>query len=376
MAPRPARLPLRVVIVSDAESERNGVGTYYHDLAEHLATRVDTVTLICPQNNERALKQWLKIPLPGDTTQRLALPSPVQLRRRLRELRPHTVIIATPGPYGLIGAYFARRLANRLIFGLHTHYEALSSLYWGPLIAHMNRACLAMQNRLLARQADHVVANSPAMCTLGHQLGSHAVSLVGTLVPEPFLSRPPAPFGKELRRILFVGRLAAEKRVDTVLDSAAKLPHIHFRIAGDGPQRDTVAAAARCLPNLEYLGWLRRSQVLDALDECDMLVLPSRTEAFGTVALEALARGRVTLVSQGCGIAEWSALSSGLYRFADDEPLVAAIQRIAAQAPEARRARATHARHAVADMVQQGVRVWLDVLAGTDKTAPASAKAC
>lgn len=368
------RVPLRVVIVSDAAAERNGVGTYYHDLAEHLATRVDAVTLLCPRDENPQVRPWLNVPLPGDATQRLVLPSPLQLRRRLRELRPHAVIVATPGPFGLIGAHFARHLAERLVFGLHTHYEALSRLYWGPVLAPVNRCCLALQNRFLARRADHVVANSPAMCELGRQLGGRAVRLVGTLVPEPFLSRPPAPFGKELRRVLFVGRLAAEKRVEAVLEAAAQLPHIRFRIAGDGPQRELVAAAAQTLPNVEYLGWLPRGQVLDVLDECDMLVLPSRTEAFGTVALEALARARATLVSRGCGIGEWRALSAGLYRLADNEPLAAAIQRVATQAPEARRARAVHARQAVANMVQHGLRAWLDVLSGNEQPDFAAAK--
>lgn len=363
---------LRIAIVSDAAPERNGVGTYYRDLTEHLSPLVDQISMICPQHDHMPMNQWLRFPLPGDATQRVGVPSPLQLYRRLRALRPHAVIIATPGPYGLIGAQFARRRAEHLIFGLHTHYEALSGLYWGAVLAGVNRWYLSTINRRLARQADHVVANAPEMCRLGRTMGAQRVSLVGTLLPLEFLERPVRPLGDALGTVLFVGRLAAEKRVHTLIEAARRHPEIRFRIAGDGPQRAEVESAVTTLPNLEYLGWLNRSGVMDALDDCDLLAMPSQVEAFGTVALESLARGRPTLVSAGCGINQWEGLSRGLYQLRDGEPLSAAIARIAAESPEARRRCAAQARAAAVASVNDGLQAWLRVLGAEDLTRTAT----
>lgn len=364
---------LRIAIVSDAAPERNGVGTYYRDLMEHLAPRVEQVSIICPQNGDAPVNHWLRFPLPGDATQRLGVPSPLQLYRRLRALKPDVVIIATPGPYGLMGAQFARRHAGRLVFGLHTHYEALSGLYWGSVLAGVNRWYLSSINRRLVRQSHHVVANAPAMCELALKMGATRTSLVGTLLPVAFLEHPAPPLGEHLEQVLFVGRLAAEKRVNTIIEAARRHPAMRFRIAGDGPQRRSVEAAADQLPNLQYLGWQNRDGVRRALDESDLLVLPSQVEAFGTVALEALARGRLTLVSSGCGISQWPELGQCLDRISDNEQPADALARIAEEPAQQRQARADRARAAARASVEAALQAWLQVLAGPTAASNESA---
>lgn len=48
---------LRVAVVSDAAAERNGVGTYYHDLVQHLRGRVDRAELFCPRGAATGLQR-------------------------------------------------------------------------------------------------------------------------------------------------------------------------------------------------------------------------------------------------------------------------------------------------------------------------------
>lgn len=321
------------------------------------------LSVLCPGGGE-PLPHWLEMPLPGDATQRLGLPSPRRLQQRLATFAPDVVIVATPGPYGLLGARAARRLGARLLFGMHTHYEALTGLYWGRLLAPLNRWWLAGTNRRLFRQADAVITNSPGMCRLAHRLGARDGHLLGTPLPRPFLERPPAPLQSPPRRVLFVGRLAAEKRVHAVIEAARRLPSLRFRIAGDGPERPLVEAAAARLDNLEALGWLGRDAILDALDACDVLVLPSVVEAFGTVALEALARGRVTVVARGCGIHDWPELARGLHRIGEGEDVADALGRVTALDPAVLARKAEQGRSAVHTGAEAGIEQWLAVLAG------------
>ena len=63
---------LRIAIVSDAISGRNGVGTYYPDLIHHIKPHVDEVQLVAPQDKPERDLESFALPMPGDPTQRLA----------------------------------------------------------------------------------------------------------------------------------------------------------------------------------------------------------------------------------------------------------------------------------------------------------------
>src|SRR5699024_957109 len=131
-APPPADKPahageLRVLICCDAAIERNGVGSYYADLIDQIGDSLAAIELIAPGRGPRPLASF---PLPGDRSQRIALPAPWRMAQIFDALRPHVVIVATPGPAGMIGARLARRRGLPFIYGFHTHFEALSALYW------------------------------------------------------------------------------------------------------------------------------------------------------------------------------------------------------------------------------------------------------
>ena len=354
----------RVVIVSDALSERNGVGAYYRDLVEHLQDRVALAELVAPDPNAGILRG--AIPMPGDRTQRVALPPVLSLSRRLAAMRPDVVVLPTPGPYGMYGLRAARRLGARVVVGFHTHYEALAELYWTNAFGKISQLYLTGCNKLLFRYASAVVVNSHEMGRLARDMGARSFELVGTPIPRSFLDAPPAPVRPAVQRVLFAGRLAHEKNLDQVLDAARAHPDASFRLAGDGPLRESVEREAVELPNVELLGWLDRTRMREELDECDVLVLPSHVEAFGTVALEGLARGRAVIVSARCGILDWPALDGTLETIDPGESLDTALTRVRAQTTEERARRAQAARTGAADLVEENLGPWLDILTRSD----------
>ena len=317
---------VRVAVVSDAKPERNGVGSYYVDLAAHLRPKGITLHSIHPSGD---VPEWINLPLVGDLTQRVALPSPSALARTLRRLRPTHVIVPTPGPYGMLGAYLGARMGVEVLVPLHTDYPRMMDLYWNTVVAKLARGWFYVANRTLFRYATRVLAASPMVVHDETGVDARRVDLMGTLLAEEFLNADLAEPRTDVRKILFVGRLAAEKRIEDIVRAAAALPQMQFTIAGDGPMRGRVQSAARRLVNLDYLGWVDRSRARAAMDDADLFVLPSRVEAFGTVALEAMARQCVVLVSPGCGISTWPDLKHGLFVMEARESLAAAIERVA-----------------------------------------------
>jgi glycosyltransferase involved in cell wall biosynthesis len=357
-ADRAARL--RVLICCDAAIERNGVGSYYGDLIEQIGGDVEAIELLAPGHGPRPL---LQAPLPGDRTQRVALPAGWRMARVFDALAPQVAVIATPGPYGLTGARLARRRGIPFIYGFHTHFEALTELYWNPLLTAVATRLLESRNRKLFRRAALTLAHSDSMVELARDLGARRAALAATLLPQRF-DQPPEPRTGPVRRILFVGRLAAEKRIDRLLEAAARRPGLTFAFAGRGPLTDTVRAAANEHANVEHLGWISRCDIPDLLAEHDALVLPSDVESFGTVALEAIACARPAVVSNRCGIGEWPQLDPVLFRFDPDEAdgLIGALDALVALPEDERIERARRGVAAYADIRDAGRREWLRTL--------------
>jgi glycosyltransferase involved in cell wall biosynthesis len=185
---------------------------------------------------------------------------------------------------------------------------------------------------------------------------------MGTPTQIAFLQEPLRPFPTEIRTVTFAGRLAPEKEVVQVLDAAASHPSLRFRVAGDGPLRETVEQRAATLPNLEYAGWVPRDRVLSLLDETDLLVLPSRFETFGTVAFEAMIRGRLALVSPNCGITHWPDLSPGLLIMEEGESLPKALSRLIGLTSAERESVARQAFQRSRTLSEGTVNDWVDVL--------------
>lgn len=356
---RPVGRVGRVAIVSDSLPERNGVGAYYCDLLDQLSERDCETCLLCPDGKS----DFIKFPLPGDSTQRVWIPSVRRFRREMDALKPEVIIAATPGPYGLLAAWWARRLGVPLVIGFHTHFSGVTDQYRNPFLRGFSRFYFNLADKVLFRYGDLVLANSEAMVELAEKLGAKRVEVMGTLLPSASLNTPPTPIRDSIERVLFAGRLAPEKRVHWVIDAARELPDIEFTIAGDGPLKNEVMKAAEELPNLEALGWVARDDLLAQMDRADMLVLPSVVESFGTVALEAMARERLALVTPTCGIVEWPDLASALHTIGDGESVADAIRRIAALPSAERGETAQRARAAAAELNENSVMHWFSVLA-------------
>lgn len=351
---------LRVAIFSDSISERNGTGAYYHDLVRQLAPSVAEIKVFQPK--ARGSKDILSMPLPGDSTQRLAIPNVVSIRRAIRELRPHIIVSVTPGPFGMLGLWFARGGRSGFISAFHTHFEGLAELYWGAVKRRLIIGTLTRANRFLFRKSSTVLIHNSDLASIVSSLGAPAFEVMGTPLEPSFVQMPPRPSAEGLRQVCFAGRLAAEKNIEAVIEAARQLPQLRFVIGGDGPQRKQVEAAADELDNLSFRGWLDRDGLRQLIDDSDVLVLPSHMETFGSIALEAMARGRPALVSEKAGIHDWTLLSPGLHALRSDETLTDAIVRLQALPGGELKASADQARAVALQLNEETLEQWLSVL--------------
>ena len=340
--------------------ERNGTGAYYHDLLGQLGQRVEAVEAFQPLPMKRhPLLSW---PMPGDPSQRIVAPNLWRVARAYRNLRPNIVVSITPGPFGLLGLYHAKRSQAAFISAFHTDFAQLAQIYWKPFSRKFASAFLNGTNRFICKRSASVLVNNSKLRDDVERLGAPAVEVMGTPLQPLFLEKPQQPFPEKIKRICFAGRLAKEKNIDRIIEAAALLPEIKFLIGGDGPLRGELEAAAEGLDNVSFSGWLTREKLIDLIDASSLLLLPSKIETFGSVALEAMARGRPALVSSNAGIHDWSLLREGLIAYDQERPLIEAIREVLELPAEKLRAKSTAARSAAETLNRQTIDQWVEVL--------------
>ncbi|MBA3606934.1 MAG: glycosyltransferase family 4 protein [Chthoniobacterales bacterium] len=110
---------------------------------------------------------------------------------------------------------------------------------------------------------------------------------------------------------LFLGRLTEEKGVGALLAAWALLEKKkrgagpRLVIAGDGPLRGVVSAAAEQMPSVTYAGELDGAAKEEALREARAVIVPSLWwEGLGLVAYEAYDHGRPVLAARSGGLTE------------------------------------------------------------------------
>lgn len=171
--------------------------------------------------------------------------------------------------------------------------------------AGWKRTTVELVEWLLAPLCDRIVAVSGREAEQGRRIGV-APSKLCTILNgiSPVSPRPEGPGWSDKRlKVLFIGRLDRQKGFDIVNAAVADLgDSVCVRAAGSPIVGDQTAAPISA--NVELLGWLTPGQIEAQLEACDMLVAPSRWEAFGLIALEGMRAGKPVVATDVGGLPE------------------------------------------------------------------------
>jgi glycosyltransferase involved in cell wall biosynthesis len=94
--------------------------------------------------------------------------------------------------------------------------------------------------------------------------------------------------------VLAVGRFAAEKRQEIIIDAVARSKHkneIRLVLGGWGPREEELKTLARALPNPPEIGFLSRERLLELYRTADLFVHAGEVELEGMSVLEAMSAG-------------------------------------------------------------------------------------
>lgn len=207
--------------------------------------------------------------------------------------------------------FLARRIAGELDIPLvhtyHTVYEDYTH-YFSPSV-HFGKKAAAVFTRWAASHTDCLIAPTAKVRLLLQDYGvQKPVFVVPSGIDLRQFRKEPDPFRSAVLRasldipqdrtvLVFVGRLAEEKRVDELLRLRAGMGPggVTLLVVGDGPDRKRLESIAADLglegPDVVFAGMVPAEQTAEWYQLGDLFVSASTSETQGLTYAEALAAG-------------------------------------------------------------------------------------
>ena len=304
IAPSPARSleSLRLAVFTDTYAPQvNGVARTLARLVDAVRERGGAVQVYAVDETARDLngvRTFEGRAFPKYPQLRLAWPPARTVSQHLSEFAPTLVHVATEFGMGLAGRRAARRLEVPLVTSYHTHFSAYAQHYGLGALARPGWKYLRWFHNAGLRT--YCPTQSVQEELQGHGFEQCAVWSRGVDVAQfsprhrSVAFRTSVGATDDTLLVGYVGRLAAEKGMDVVLDTMHRVYALHgervrFLVVGDGPLGESMRAAAP--PCTSFTGELHGARLSEAFASLDVLLFPSTTDTFGNVMLEAMASG-------------------------------------------------------------------------------------
>jgi glycosyltransferase involved in cell wall biosynthesis len=223
--------------------------------------------------------EFFNIPFPAYPEVKLAFP--FRLGRKIQDIRPDHIHIATEGPIGLAAKLYCDRNNLKYNTSYHTKFpEYLQNLYGIPTNLsyrymrwfHKHSGVVLTTTKTMK---DLLISNGFTGEIKEWSRGVDRSVSVPCIKKE--VSDPPT--------VLFVGRISKEKNLEQLLKLQDQFNVV---IVGDGPDRSRLQDK---YPRAEFVGYKTGADLFSYYAKADVFCFPSKTDTFGIVIIEALSMG-------------------------------------------------------------------------------------
>ncbi len=321
------RLPMRLLLVTPFFTpQTGGVATYLEDLRRFLSQQGHEVFVLrlgesrslqsCSVTHDpKVYELYLRDPwITGARIRSLIsfavyfIPTMWTLLRFVREKRIQLISLEYPLGFVLYFLVLRALTGIKLVVGLHGD-DVLSI---DALPGH--------ERRIVSRsiqEADWVLAHSISLLRYAQKVvavraGSCSVLPYGTDCQRSRMHAATFPSSAARPFLLTVAKLYKRKGIDVLLQALSRISDrlgtMQVLIVGDGPEREGLersAAELGLLSIVRFVGDVPNAQVPAYFRDCEFFVLPSRSEPFGIVLLEAMTFGKAIVATRVGGIPEF-----------------------------------------------------------------------
>lgn len=299
----------QIEIIHCAETIRGGITTYLRELIPLQASAYgqSAIRLVVPQSQASEVSDVAETVAFRDGGGRLlsALRLAVAVVKQIRRHRPSIVHVHST---------FAGLLVRPLLALLFPKVKLVYCAHgwaWDRPDGRIAKAVVIMAERTLLRFTDAVVCISQHdyRAALSARLNASRLHLVlnGLSVQVPAVKKDSFPWPPNALRVLYVGRFDHQKGFDVLLEAARIIKSYALIVMAGAP----VLADAHYTsllqdtdPKVQLVGWQDPSALAVLVKSADVVVIPSRWEGFGLVALEAMRAGVAVVASRVGGLAE------------------------------------------------------------------------
>lgn len=314
--------PLRVAIFSDSALPiLNGVSVSIDSLVRELREQGHSVHVFTASHFRYRDPDPNTLRFPAFTTPwaknyPLALPPFYPMLRKFRKQEFDVIHTHTPFTIGFVGLRWGQSHGIPVVSTYHTLYDKYA--HYIPFFPkRYTRYKIAKHTNFYYNHVDHVITPSEASLKW---LRRHSVSKPIAVVPTGVSGHRPLDrseirlklgIAPESKVMLYVGRIAKEKNMGVLLESAALAfrqdPQLRLWLVGDGPYREQCMEMTRILgigDRVKFVGFVAREEVDHYYAASDLFVFSSLTETQGLVVSEAMSYGLPAVVVNGGGAGE------------------------------------------------------------------------
>lgn len=318
---------MRVLIVTETfEPSIDGVVTRLTHLVDHLCAEGHDVRVVAPALGVHlyATRDGFVVPVHGAKTVTVPFyPSrPFSLpwfsargvtRRVADEFRPDVIHAVQPILLAQTGVWVAREFGVPLVASYHTNLPAYLARYpgwawsapiiqWATTRMHAHAEFNVVTSHAMRREIESWGIMRVRVVPRGIDTVQFHPSKVSAQMRERLGGGSPA--ANDARTVLlFVGRLAAEKDLESLVPLMKRRDDVALALVGDGPDRAELERAFAGT-NTRFLGVMRGEELAAAYASADAFIFPSVTETLGLVIGEAMASGLPVIAARSGPIEE------------------------------------------------------------------------
>ena len=302
-----------ITVVCDVlGEENNGTTIASMNLIRYLKAQGHTVRVLCPDQDKKGIEGYYVV----DNLHFVKLLDAYVKKVGVTLSKPQEDVVcaALDGadhthimlPFGLgtCALKIAKKAGISVTAGFHMQAENLTSYLKLNRVRWLNKAVYRYVYQHFYRFVDGVhyptdFIRQTFENTVKHSTNGYVISNgVHEYVQKRTAERPEALKGKFI--ILSTGRYAREKSQDTLIRAVGLSKHaneIQLILGGQGVKEKAYKKLAKKLPVYPIFKFYSRTEIIDVLNYADMYVHPAEFELEGISCLEAVACGKLTVVS-------------------------------------------------------------------------------
>lgn len=289
--------------------ETNGVATTYRHILPLFKKRgieVDVLTYgpedyFCETKSIRTYTHKPRLPLKIDPSLWVDMAfSKSELSKEIAKHKYSLVHSATPCPMGSFAGKVAKKQEIPFVNTYHTtidsYVESRVAKALGTTMGCLAKKIIGKQLKKFYDNSDLILAPSQTIREELQKIFSAPVDVFGRGIDTAKFNNAYRNRDDIRPRAIYVGRVAPEKNLDTLVEIFAgdELNDTELTIVGDGPSLNEMK---RALPSARYTGKKTGTELAEEYANADFFVFPSCTDTFGNVILEAYASGLPVIVT-------------------------------------------------------------------------------